>query len=201
MYKIILVVVFAFSILLFWIQQLQSSPKTPVAVHPIVKPSHLALQSNSATAIATANKWNAALHADSNQPVQLFKPLSKEQAARDAHFIFAQRLQQEDSYPITYAEHVIAQRQVGDQVQFQVPQLGLNLVGTVDKTAAVDQDIHRWSGRIENSPENSTFSILQSAKDRYAIVQLHTAQGLYVAEIKNGLGVVQPDRVDLDHDQ
>ena len=199
MYKIILVVVFAFSILLFWIQR--SPSETSPAIHPAVKSSGLSSQGASTAELTIADKSKGATPAGSTQPAQLFKSLSKEQATGDAQFIFSQRLQQADSYPIAYAEQVIAQSRVGDQVQFQVPELGLDLVGTVDKTTAVDQDIQRWSGRIDNSPENSTFSILQSQKDRYAVVQLHTDQCLYVAEIKNGLGVVQPDRVDLDHDQ
>ncbi|MDQ8954247.1 metalloprotease secretion chaperone CpaB [Acinetobacter rudis] len=201
MYKLILIIVFAFSILLFWIQQLQSSTTSPVAVEPMVKHSQAPSQSASAVAVAVASRWNKTPQIDPLKPIQLFKPLSKQQVANDANFIFSKRLQQADSYPIAYAEELIVQRHVGDQVQFQVPELGIDVIGVINSLTAVDEDIHRWSGRILHSPYNLTFSILQSEKDHYSIVQLQTAQGLYVAEIKNGLGVIQADRVDLDHDQ
>lgn len=201
MYKLILIVVFAFSLLLFWIQQLQSTTSSPVAVEPLLKQSKVFLQSASAVASTTASHWGKSSHLDSHKAAVLFKPLSKSQVLHDANFIFAQRLQQADSYPIAYEEEMIAQRRVGDQIQFRVPELGIDVVGTINSLTAVDEDIHRWSGRILHSPYHSTFNILQSEKDRYAIVQLQTAQGLYVAEIKNGLGVIQADKVHLDHDQ
>lgn len=201
MYKMILIVVLALSILLFWIQQLQTSTAAPLSVEPVTKSLQGSTQSASATVGAAVSKWNGATQADLNKPVQLFKSLNKAQALNDPQFIFAQQLQQENSHPVTYAENLITQRRVGDQVQFQIAELGIDVVGTIEDVMAVDDDIHRWKGRIEPSSDHSTFSVFQSQKDHYTIVQLHTAQGLYIAEIKNGLGIIQPDRADLDHDQ
>lgn len=136
-----------------------------------------------------------------NRAQALFQPIRRDQIIHDPNFIFTERLKHADTYPIAYQANVLEQRQVGDQLHFKVAELGIDVEGTIQAVEAVDRDIHRWRGTFNRHNHLHNFSILQSRHDRYSIIQLQTAHGLYVAEIKNGLGVIRQESMDLNRDQ
>ncbi|WP_109439871.1 metalloprotease secretion chaperone CpaB [Acinetobacter haemolyticus] len=93
---------------------------------------------------------------------------------------------------VRYNQNIIETRKVGDIVKFQMLEYGLNRNGEIVEIEKVDDDILRWHGRFQQgSPERNFFTITQSQKDQYTIIQIYTDKGNYTAEIKNGQGVVQ----------
>lgn len=69
---------------------------------------------------------------------------------------------------------------------------GINRTGKIVEIEPVDQDIVRWTGRFDQGdPNQNFFTITQSQKDHYTIMQIFTEKGNYSAEIKDGVGLVQ----------
>lgn len=93
---------------------------------------------------------------------------------------------------IAYNQNIIETKNVGDTVKFQMFEYGINREGTIVEIEKVDSDILRWRGKFnQGSPERNFFTITQSQKDQYTIIQIFSDKGNYTAEIKNGQGVVQ----------
>lgn len=93
---------------------------------------------------------------------------------------------------IKYDPNVIELKKVGDTVKFQMLEYGINRTGKIVEIEPVDQDIVRWTGRFDQGdPNQNFFTITQSQKDHYTIMQIFTEKGNYSAEIKDGVGLVQ----------
>ncbi|MEE9887399.1 metalloprotease secretion chaperone CpaB [Acinetobacter nosocomialis] len=93
---------------------------------------------------------------------------------------------------IKYDPNVIELKKVGDTVKFQMLEYGINRTGKIVEIEPVDQDIIRWTGRFDQGdPNQNFFTITQSQKDHYTIMQIFTEKGNYSAEIKDGVGLVQ----------
>ena len=93
---------------------------------------------------------------------------------------------------INYNQNIIETKKTGDVVKFQMLEYGLNRSGKIVDIEKVDDDIIRWRGEFEQKiPERNYFTITQSHKDRYTIIQVYSDVGNYIAEIKNGQGRVQ----------
>ncbi|RZF50480.1 metalloprotease secretion chaperone CpaB [Acinetobacter halotolerans] len=93
---------------------------------------------------------------------------------------------------VRYNQNIIETKKVGDIVKFQMLEYGINRSGEIVEIEKVDDDILRWHGRFQQgSPERNFFTITQSQKDQYTIIQIYSDKGNYTAEIKNGQGVVQ----------
>ncbi|MFV5374762.1 metalloprotease secretion chaperone CpaB [Acinetobacter calcoaceticus] len=93
---------------------------------------------------------------------------------------------------IKYDPNVIELKKVGDTVKFQMLEYGINRTGKIVEVEPVDQDIVRWTGKFDQgNPNQNFFTITQSQKDHYTIMQIFTEKGNYSAEIKDGVGLVQ----------
>ncbi|MCH7337687.1 metalloprotease secretion chaperone CpaB [Acinetobacter sp. NIPH 2699] len=93
---------------------------------------------------------------------------------------------------VRYNQNIIETKNIGDIVKFQMLEYGLNRSGEIVEIEKVDDDIFRWHGRFQQgSPERNFFTITQSQKDQYTIIQIYSDKGNYTAEIKNGQGLVQ----------
>lgn len=93
---------------------------------------------------------------------------------------------------IKYDPNVIELKKVGDTVKFQMLEYGINRTGKIVEIEPVDQDIVRWTGKFDQGdPNQNFFTITQSQKDHYTIMQIFTEKGNYSAEIKDGVGLVQ----------
>ncbi|MNU45481.1 hypothetical protein D3C71_343220 [compost metagenome] len=93
---------------------------------------------------------------------------------------------------IKYDPNVIELKKVGDTVKFQMLEYGINRTGKIVEIEPVDQDIVRWTGKFDQGdPNQNFFTITQSQKDHYTIMQIFTEKGNYAAEIKDGVGLVQ----------
>ncbi|WP_436873048.1 metalloprotease secretion chaperone CpaB [Acinetobacter haemolyticus] len=93
---------------------------------------------------------------------------------------------------IRYDQNIIETKKIGDEVRFQMLEYGLNRSGEIVEIEKIDDDILRWHGRFQQgNPELNFFTITQSQKDQYTIMQIYTDKGNYTAEIKNGRGIVQ----------
>lgn len=93
---------------------------------------------------------------------------------------------------IKYDPNVIELKKVGDTVKFQMLEYGINRTGKIVEIEPVDQDIVRWIGKFDQGdPNQDFFTITQSQKDHYTIMQIFTEKGNYSAEIKDGVGLVQ----------
>lgn len=194
---IILMLIALGMLLLIWYFLQPSDMPSPIPEHVVQA------QSSELTAV-TASELSLSPPAQAGKkfarPQQsLFRTLPLNQVLQDSRFIFTQRLKQAETYPIAYDPGMIENAQVGEQVHFYLPELGIDVQGTISNVDDIDQDIRRWNGEL-NQHGKTAFGIIQSRKDRYSIIQLQTEQGLYIAEIKNGLGVVSREHVALDHD-
>lgn len=93
---------------------------------------------------------------------------------------------------IKYDLNVIELKKVGDTVKFQMLEYGINRTGKIVEIEPIDQDIVRWTGKFDQGdPNQNFFTITQSQKDHYTIMQIFTEKGNYSAEIKDGVGLVQ----------
>lgn len=93
---------------------------------------------------------------------------------------------------IRYDQNIIETKKIGDEVRFQMLEYGLNRSGEIVEIEKIDDDILRWHGQFQQgNPELNFFTITQSQKDQYTIMQIYTDKGNYTAEIKNGRGIVQ----------
>lgn len=93
---------------------------------------------------------------------------------------------------ISYNQNIIETKNVGDTFKFQMLEYGVNREGKIVEIEKVDDDILRWRGQFnKGSPERNYFTITQSQKDQYTIIQIYSDKGNYTAEIKNGQGIVQ----------
>lgn len=93
---------------------------------------------------------------------------------------------------IKYDPNVIELKKVGDTIKFQMLEYGINRTGKIVEIEPVDQDIVRWTGKFDQGdPNQNFFTITQSQKDHYTIMQIFTEKGNYSAEIKDGVGLVQ----------
>lgn len=198
--KFIVLMLIALGVLLLILHFLQPSPNID---HRIFTQS-AQLQSSAVTE-TTASTSQQPVSAQgsrksANPQLSLFHPISLNRVLHDRNFIFTQRLKQAETFPIAYNSTLIEKAKVGDQVHFYLPELGIDVQGTVSNVDDIDPDIRRWNGELNQQPK-AAFGIIQSRKDRYSIIQLQTEHGLYIAEIKNGLGVISRERLSLDHDQ
>lgn len=93
---------------------------------------------------------------------------------------------------INYNQNIIETKKIGDVVKFQMLEYGLNRSGKIVDIEKLDDDIIRWRGEFDQKiPERNFFTITQSHKDRYTIIQVYSDVGNYTAELKNGQGIVQ----------
>lgn len=101
-------------------------------------------------------------------------------------------IKNEQGMVIKYDPNVIELKKVGDTVKFQMLEYGINRTGKILEIEPVDQDIVRWTGKFDQGdPNQNFFTITQSQKDHYTIMQIFTEKGNYSAEIKDGVGLVQ----------
>lgn len=119
----------------------------------------------------------------------VFNEIEKDQLPSNVNF---QLLKNAKGMVIKYDPNVIELKKVGDTVKFQMLEYGINRTGKIVEIEPVDQDIVRWTGRFDQGdPNQNFFTITQSQKDHYTIMQIFTEKGNYSAEIKDGVGLVQ----------
>ncbi|MDO7229319.1 metalloprotease secretion chaperone CpaB [Acinetobacter nosocomialis] len=119
----------------------------------------------------------------------VFNEVEKDQLHSKANFPL---LKNAKGMVIKYDPNVIELKKVGDTVKFQMLEYGINRTGKIVEIEPVDQDIVRWTGRFDQGdPNQNFFTITQSQKDHYTIMQIFTEKGNYSAEIKDGVGLVQ----------
>ncbi|CAI3122113.1 hypothetical protein MWMV8_MWMV8_03347 [Acinetobacter calcoaceticus] len=119
----------------------------------------------------------------------VFNEIEKDQLPSNANFPLIKNAQ---GMMIKYDPNVIELKKVGDTVKFQMLEYGINRTGKIVEIEPVDQDIVRWTGKFDQGdPNQNFFTITQSQKDHYTIMQIFTEKGNYSAEIKDGVGLVQ----------
>lgn len=119
----------------------------------------------------------------------VFNEIEKDQLPSNANFPLIKNAQ---GMVIKYDPNVIELKRVGDTVKFQMLEYGINRTGKIVEIEPVDQDIVRWTGKFDQGdPNQNFFTITQSQKDHYTIMQIFTEKGNYSAEIKDGVGLVQ----------
>ena len=118
-----------------------------------------------------------------------FNEIEKDQLPSNINFPL---LKNAKGMVIKYDPNVIELKKVGDTVKFQMLEYGINRTGKIVEIEPVDQDIVRWIGKFDQGdPNQNFFTITQSQKDHYTIMQIFTEKGNYSAEIKDGVGLVQ----------
>lgn len=119
----------------------------------------------------------------------VFNEIEKDQLPSNVNFPL---LKNAKGMVIKYDPNVIELKKVGDTVKFQMLEYGINRTGKIVEIEPVDQDIIRWTGKFDQGdPNQNFFTITQSQKDHYTIMQIFTEKGNYSAEIKDGVGLVQ----------
>jgi len=119
----------------------------------------------------------------------VFNEIEKDQLPSNVNF---QLIKNGQGMVIKYDPNVIELKKVGDTVKFQMLEYGINRTGKIVEIEPVDQDIVRWTGKFDQGdPNQNFFTITQSQKDHYTIMQIFTEKGNYSAEIKDGVGLVQ----------
>ncbi|WP_252059277.1 metalloprotease secretion chaperone CpaB [Acinetobacter sp. AHP123] len=119
----------------------------------------------------------------------VFNEIEKDQLPSNVNFPL---LKNAKGMIIKYDPNVIELKKVSDTVKFQMLEYGINRTGKIVEIEPVDQDIVRWTGKFDQGdPNQNFFTITQSQKDHYTIMQIFTEKGNYSAEIKNGVGLVQ----------
>lgn len=119
----------------------------------------------------------------------VFNEVEKDQLPSNVNFPL---LKNAKGMVIKYDPNVIELKKVGDTVKFQMLEYGINRTGKIVEIEPVDQDIVRWTGKFDQGdPNQNFFTITQSQKDHYTIMQIFTEKGNYSAEIKDGVGLVQ----------
>jgi len=119
----------------------------------------------------------------------VFNEIEKDQLPSNANFPLIKNAQ---GMVIKYDPNVIELKKVGDTVKFQMLEYGINRTGKIVEIEPIDQDIVRWTGKFDQGdPNQNFFTITQSQKDHYTIMQIFTEKGNYSAEIKDGVGLVQ----------
>ncbi|USP41824.1 metalloprotease secretion chaperone CpaB [Acinetobacter sp. XS-4] len=119
----------------------------------------------------------------------VFNEIEKNQLPSNVNFPLAKNGQ---GMVIKYDPNVIELKKVGDTVKFQMLEYGINRTGKIVEIEPIDQDIVRWTGKFDQGdPNQNFFTITQSQKDHYTIMQIFTEKGNYSAEIKDGVGLVQ----------
>lgn len=119
----------------------------------------------------------------------VFNEIEKDQLPSNINFPLLKNAQ---GMVIKYDPNVIELKKVGDTVKFQMLEYGINRTGKIVEIEPVDQDIVRWTGKFDQGdPNQNFFTITQSQKDHYTIMQIFTEKGNYSAEIKDGVGLVQ----------
>lgn len=95
-----------------------------------------------------------------------------------------------------YDPLVIETKGVGDKIQWQALEYGLNQVGVIQEVEDLGDDIYRWTGHFEGKdPLHNHFRITQSLDENYAIARINTEQGTFEFEAKNGIGWMRPSIV------
>lgn len=118
----------------------------------------------------------------------VFNEIEKDQLPSNVNFPL---LKNAKGMIIKYDPNVI-ELKVGDTVKFQMLEYSINRTGKIVEIEPVDQDIVRWTGKFDQGdPNQNFFTITQSQKDHYTIMQIFTEKGNYSAEIKDGVGLVQ----------
>ncbi|GAA5585864.1 hypothetical protein Acal01_00998 [Acinetobacter calcoaceticus] len=119
----------------------------------------------------------------------VFNEIEKDQLPSNVNFPLIKNAQ---GMVIKYDPNVIELKKVGDTIKFQMLEYGINRTGKIVEIEPVDQDIVRWTGKFDQGdPNQNFFTITQSQKDHYTIMQIFTEKGNYSAEIKDGVGLVQ----------
>lgn len=119
----------------------------------------------------------------------VFNEIEKDQLPSNINFPL---LKNAKGMVIKYDPNMIELKKVGDTVKFQMLEYGINRTGKIVEIEPVDQDIVRWTGKFDQGdPNQNFFTITQSQKDHYTVMQIFTEKGNYSAEIKNGVGLVQ----------
>lgn len=119
----------------------------------------------------------------------VFNEIEKDQLPSNVNFSL---LKNAKGMVVKYDPNVIELKKVGDTVKFQMLEYGINRTGKIVEIEPVDQDIVRWTGKFDQGdPNQNFFTITQSQKDHYTIMQIFTEKGNYSAEIKDGVGLVQ----------
>ncbi|MDV4263002.1 metalloprotease secretion chaperone CpaB [Acinetobacter seifertii] len=119
----------------------------------------------------------------------VFNEIEKDQLPSNVNFPL---LKNAKGMVIKYDPNVIELKKVGDTVNFKMLEYGINRTGKIVEIEPVDQDIVRWTGKFDQGdPNQNFFTITQSQKDHYTIMQIFTEKGNYSAEIKDGVGLVQ----------
>lgn len=119
----------------------------------------------------------------------VFNEIEKDQLPSNVNFAL---LKNAKGMVIKYDPNMIELKKVGDTVKFQMLEYGINRTGKIVEIEPVDQDIVRWTGKFDQGdPNQNFFTITQSQKDHYTIMQIFTEKGNYSAEIKDGVGLVQ----------
>lgn len=135
-----------------------------------------------------------------HENTQIMQPLEMNRQLLVSH---SPETQQDDQhYHFSFDHQGLAVKQLGDHVQIQMLQFGLNRDGVLVSKDILDEGIVRWRGRFEGFPEDiNYFTITQADKDAYAVMKIFTDKGAFVAEIKNGVGSAVPLGEGIGHDE
>lgn len=144
------------------------------------------------------NSTQVVPHAE-NQDLQILKPISQtELNLYNIPDIFSHP---EKGFLFAFDHNVLNAKQQGDHIQMQMLKYGINRKATITNIEHLDDDIVKFSGRFDDYPEDiNHFTISQTLKDQYAIMKIFTDQGVYTAEIKNGVGLAVPITTELGED-
>ncbi|MFH4180238.1 metalloprotease secretion chaperone CpaB, partial [Acinetobacter baumannii] len=107
----------------------------------------------------------------------VFNEIEKDQLPSNVNFPL---IKNAEGMVIKYDPNVIELKKVGDTVKFQMLEYGINRTGKIVEIEPVDQDIVRWAGKFDQGdPNQNFFTITQSQKDHYTIMQIFTEKGNY----------------------
>ncbi|MBC9229311.1 metalloprotease secretion chaperone CpaB [bacterium SPL81] len=153
-----------------------------------------------------SNRFNSSDQSESNFPRDNLNISKKELETAKKETVLFHEIQDNDlknsealplskgnkGMAVNYNQNIIETKNIGDVVKFQMLEYGLNRSGKIVEIEKLDDDILRWRGEFEQGiPERNYFTITQSQKDQYTIIQIYSDKGNYTAEIKNGQGIVQ----------
>lgn len=105
----------------------------------------------------------------------------------------------EDGFLFSFDIDKMSSRQVGDQFGLKMLQFDINRKALIQSIDQLDDNIVKWQGTFEGYPADlNYFTITQSQQDRYAVMKIFTDKGSFVAEIKDGIGLAQPETALVD---
>ena len=125
---------------------------------------------------------------DSGATVELWKPRVRENSEPE----YDESVEYEEK--IQTDSEALASLQVGQVVEFFVPQLGESFLSEIDSTSNQWGDVKVWKGKIQDGEDKSNFIMTQGATMTHVV--LATSKGVYTAYIDNETseGTIVDDR-------